>query len=219
MRKYIAFLSLTVIVLLLFSSCTKEVHEDVYEDLVIDDNQPPPFDGVSTVELNTYVNKLYVDLIGRSPSEAELDQATQQLRDGEFTTAAKEAVITPLIESKAYYDRFFEVTTQKLLQGADSFQIAQEATNLYFAVDLVLSQGDTLIGYTLQLELDKLVALLDVKAEYRNGDITVNEFMRRMIMNQFYDQINMGSLNYVVSCFENLFHRQPTEQELSLIHI
>ena len=103
MRKYIAFLSLTVIVLLLFSSCTKEVHEDVYEDLVIDDNQPPPFDGVSTVELNTYVNKLYVDLIGRSPSEAELDQATQQLRDGEFTTAAKEAVITPLIESTAYY--------------------------------------------------------------------------------------------------------------------
>jgi hypothetical protein len=37
---------------------------------------------------------------------------------------------------------------------------------------------------------------------------------RRCLDNNFYDEINMGSLNFVLACFQNLLLRNPTEYEL-----
>ena len=56
--------------------------------------------------------------------------------------------------------------------------------------------------------------MLDAKTDYESGSITVNEFMQRVCYNYFYDQINMGSENFVLSCFENFLKRFPTDEEL-----
>src|SRR5205085_1157862 len=42
------------------------------------------------------------------------------------------------------------------------------------------------------------------------------EYMhRRCVNNYFYDQINMGSENFVISCFQHFLNRYPTQNELS----
>jgi len=48
---------------------------------------------------------------------------------------------------------------------------------------------------------------------YQNGEITINEFMSRITRNQFYEEVNMGAENYVLSCFF-FFLRTPTNAQL-----
>ena len=47
-----------------------------------------------------------------------------------------------------------------------------------------------------------------------SDSINLNQFYYRLINNSVYDEINMGSENFVKSCFENLLHRFPTTTEL-----
>ena len=53
-------------------------------------------------------------------------------------------------------------------------------------------------------------ALLDLNAEI----ITNTELYKRMENNNFYDDINMGTENFIVSCFQNFMGRYPTEAEV-----
>ncbi|MEL6255889.1 MAG: hypothetical protein AAFR87_28045, partial [Bacteroidota bacterium] len=43
--------------------------------------------------------------------------------------------------------------------------------------------------------------------------LPLSELDRRMIFNEIYDEINMGSFNYVNATFDDLFFRFPTEAE------
>ena len=47
-----------------------------------------------------------------------------------------------------------------------------------------------------------------------NGNITMNEYYSVFINNYFYDQVNMGTENFVKGSFDDLFRRAPTAVEL-----
>ena len=49
--------------------------------------------------------------------------------------------------------------------------------------------------------------------EFTIGAIGVDELQRRMCNNYIYDQINMGSANFVISTFQHLINRNPTAAE------
>ncbi|MCB0642663.1 MAG: hypothetical protein KDC44_13530, partial [Phaeodactylibacter sp.] len=73
------------------SSCTEKetINEIKHDNRIIEDNVPPPFDGVTTVELQNYINKVYIDLIGRQPTPDELDTETANLKNAELADQAK----------------------------------------------------------------------------------------------------------------------------------
>ena len=47
------------------------------------------------------------------------------------------------------------------------------------------------------------------------GTISVIGLQQRCAYNYFYDQINMGTENFVVSMFQNFLYRYPTDDELT----
>ena len=47
-------------------------------------------------------------------------------------------------------------------------------------------------------EMDRLEKLIEAKNKYKNNLISINEFIRRLMMNNIYDEINMGTENFVV---------------------
>jgi len=65
----------------------------------------------------------------------------------------------------------------------------------------------------LQAEIDKLVALKELPQDLLQGAINRTEMHRRIAFNSFYDEINMGSQNFVLSIFEYFLGRYPTEAE------
>ena len=211
-------LTATLLVLILFvftfDGCKKsDLEREVHENLVIGGNDPPNYDGVTTIEVKNYVNRMYIDLVGREPTDTELDIDANSLIAAKFSIASRIAVIDVLLGSSEYYDRFYDIAGGKLLNGADSLDIKRPIQIYTFLKYQADTTGDSVLSYIFGLELDKLNALMNVTNDYKAGNITINQYYAILLNNNIYDDINMGSDNFVVSCFENLYNRYPTVAE------
>ena len=204
---------LWLIVLLTFAGCKKEVIEQVHQNKIVEDNEAPPYNGVSTLEIENYVNKLYIDLIGREPSDNELAADAVMLKANDLDEASRETIIDNLTGKYDYYTSYFESVSGRMLNGIDSAEM-YEGLALYQAlIQMAYQQGDTLLAFYLEYEYGKFLDLYTATSEYASGSIDINEFYKRFIFNAYYDEINMGSTNFVLSCFENIFFRFPTVAE------
>ncbi len=199
-----------------FFSCEKEpIERDVHENLVIDSNQIPPYNGVTSLQVKSYINKLYIDLTGLEPLDSELNDAFNKLINSDLSDSSRGEVIEDVLNSANYYDRIFEITSSNLLEGVDSFEIINEREEFVYLADFYYNNGEFVEAQILALEIYKFDRLLSARHDLRSGTIDIVRFYQRFIYNYFYDEINMGSLNFVVSCFESLLKRKPTDAELA----
>ena len=197
-----------------FSSCKKEEVEIIHENLIIEDNEAPPYKGVSTLQIQNYVTKIYIDLLGIEPSEMTLEAEVQFLKDNQIEESARKQVAEKLLITNAYHQRFLEMNSNNFIEGADSFRIAEEKQTFEFVRDFHLQNGDTLMAQIIQLKINEMQNLLLAKQQLKNNTITLNQYYSYFITNYFYDEINMGSENFVKATFEDLFYRFPTNAEL-----
>ena len=201
---------LTLLMVFIFS-CKKDT---VIENIIIEDNTAPPYNEVTTVQIQNYINKIYIDLLGREPLEVELTTATSNLKSNHLDDASREQLLSNLMESEEYYKRFYEIYQTSYLPGVTNEEL--DLTIYLFEVerDQAIQNGNNALIQLYNIELDLMYALRNVRVDYQNGEITINEFMSRITQNQFYEEINMGAENYVLSCFENFLKRTPTDAQL-----
>ena len=76
-----------ILVLLALASCRKE-------EVVFEDNTAPAYTGVPTVQVNNYVNRLFIDLIGREPLDAEMALEVDSLEAGGLSMATRTRRVT-----------------------------------------------------------------------------------------------------------------------------
>lgn len=208
-----------VILIFLFSLVLNSCQKDeitTHKNLTIPGNIPPPYHGIPTVLVENYVSKLNIDLVGLKPEEIKKEEDVVFLESENLSESARETVIEEILNLDAYHDRLFQVISNLLLNGMGYDEVEAVQTEYEFVRDFVYQSGDTFTGQFFDNELNKLQLVLDAPAEYKNGTITLNEYFKRMCYNLIYDEINMGSENFVISCFENFFKRNPTVDELSL---
>lgn len=196
-------------------SCQKD-EIITHKNLTIPGNVPPPYDAIPTVLVENYVNKLNIDLVGLKPEEIKKEEDVAFLESENLIESARKAVIEDILNLDAYHDRLFQVISNLLLNGMGYDEVEAVQTEYEFVRDFVYQSGDTFTGQFFDNELNKLQLVLDAPAEYKSGTITLNEYFNRMCYNLIYDEINMGSENFVISCFENFFKRNPTVEELNL---
>ena len=129
-------------------SCKKDVE-------IIADNDAPYYGELPTLLLENYVNRLYIDLIGREPLDDELDKDVQFLRDKEVTLESRGDLIkklqfdTSFVEGDssykfAYYHRMYDMLKVRLLEGASNGYIGSELNNHYSAYILDSVNGKML---------------------------------------------------------------------------
>lgn len=193
---YILLISIPLLIL----ACTKET-------VKISDNDAPLQDQVPTVKIENYINKLFIDLIGREPLNLEMEQEVLALRANDLDQSARLDLISKLQTNtdfidgdtsyhKAYHQQLYNLAKVKLLEGASDEKI-KEFMN----------------GSTDEMNIERLNKVLSAKRESENGLITFDEMMGRMIHNLVYDAINMNSFNFVNASFDNLLWRFPTDAE------
>ena len=198
-------------------SCKKDVE-------IIADNDAPYYGELPTLLLENYVNRLYIDLIGREPLDDELDKDVQFLRDKEVTLESRGDLIkklqfdTSFVEGDssykfAYYHRMYDMLKVILLEGASNGYIGSELNNHYSAYILDSVNGKMLNANKKLLKYHTLNNVLKAELQYYNGEIEINEVHRRMIFNTVYDAINMNTFNFINAAFDNLLFRFPTEYE------
>lgn len=206
-----SFLSL----LLLFSCTKKEITiQQTNETEIVDGNIAPPFNGVTTIQIQNYVNKIYIDLVGREPSQSQLDDHAAFLKSNNLNEESRDQIMVDLMNSTAYYDRLFEVYSGNILGGFTMENVVDEIASLDFIIDLFMQQGDMFTVQILENDKQRYVRLLNATTELAADEITMNVFIGRMLNNSVFEEINMGSENFAIASFENLFKRQPTNSEL-----
>lgn len=214
-----AFAATVLLFLMFLVSCKKETE-------IVPDNQPPDYDGIATVITENYVNRLFIDLLGREALDVEMAAEVAALESAELSQASREALVTKLMTSTAYleddssyqnkyYIRQIELYRARCLEGVSDEYIQG-------AIDIAQQNAtaDSLAGNTAganesNLELQRLLALKRTRWEYRDGLIGIDEVMRRMVFNSIYDQINMNSFNFINATFDNLLLRFPTDAEFN----
>ncbi len=190
--------------LLMISNCTEK------ETIVVEDNDAPTLYNIPLIKIQNYVNRVFIDVIGREPIDGEMDAAVSKLKNADLARSARISLIHELQTSevfiegdtsyaRAYYQQLYNISKVKFLEGVSEVKLRQE----------FLNTADT------QADVDRILALLSARQDMQNGEITIDQLFGRMIHNIVYDQINMNSFNFVNASFDNLLWRYPTDAEFT----
>jgi hypothetical protein len=185
-----------------------------YEINEITGNQPPPDVYVSPIVKESYVNRLHITLLGRKADSLEFQAGLALLGPGAVSQASREALVTQITATTDYKINLFDIAIKELLQDADTASMRNDRDR--YAGYL----GDTAYmddWNTYQRWVDQLDAVLNAPDDLASGLIGYNELNARAVNNTFYDEINMGTENFVVSIFQNFLFRYPSDNELASI--
>ncbi len=214
LNKIRIWLSVCTLVIVSGSMLGCEKDTIVHENLIIENNTPPENNNVSTLQLSNYINNVYIDLFGRAPTEGELEADISFLRTNGISTEARGEWIAAMMNNYEYYKNINVLTNQKMLVDVDSITVIYKIELYEYFIELNNLGGDTLTNPFWEYEIYKLQQLLTAPVDLYEGTIGIDSYMARFIYNAFYDEVNMGSLNFVIACFENLYGRAPTDEEL-----
>jgi hypothetical protein len=189
---------------LIISSCTK------IEDVIVGDNTLPPDNTIENTTIETYINKLYISTIGREPIETEFTTAFSTLREADISQESREIVIDGILNKDEYTGNLFKLECEHLLLGLDTADIN---LNIYVLTGLRdMAQGLELLYF--EDALERMLKLQEVLPGLGDGTISNMEMHKRMVNNNMYDEINMGTENFVISMFQSFMQRYPTTSEL-----
>lgn len=207
----------------LFAGCKKD------EPQIFTDNTAPYYNQIPSVKVRNYVNRLFIDLLGREPLDAEMEAETAMLQTEKLSEESREALITKLMQddtfrdgdtsyTKAYFKRLYDLSKIRFLEGVSDDQLRQE-----FSIARQAAISDSLSGNMAgyeenMLRANRMIQILNIPDQFMNGIIDLPGIYALMIDNQVYDFINMNSFNFVNACFDNLFFRFPTQAEFEVAY-
>ena len=151
--------------LIVVSSCKKDT-------LVIDDNNPPVYSAIPTVLIENYINRIYIDLIGREPLDSEMEIDVQYLRDNDVSIESRDSLIYKLqfdtlyIEGDesykfAYFHRIYDMVKVRLIEGASNGDISFYMSNHYADYEVDSVAGNLIEAQKHLLKYYRLSAIID----------------------------------------------------------
>ena len=202
-----------------FFACEKET-------IIIPNNNAPNYDEIPTILLENYVNRLYIDLIGREPLDEEMNLDVQFLRDNNVTIESRDTLISKLqfdttyVEGdisykNAYFHRLYEMVKVRMIEGASNAYIENEMGIFLFFYEVDSLAGNLIGAHNNLISYYRLKDVIDSESMLYNNFIDIKEMHRRMLNNAIYDQINMNTFNFVNAAFDNLLFRYPTQNEFN----
>lgn len=213
-----------IISLIFFSACTKK--ED---KIIISTNTPKNYDDISTVKVENYINRIYIDLLGREPLNTEKVRDVSLLRSDKLSFEVRKQLITRLMTDtgyvigdssykRAYYQRIYDLTKARLLEGAGEEEFYQQIGNAQFALKSSRLLGDSIGVFAAMVTIDRCLNVINSRRKYQVGQIKISDMYAYMLDNPIYDVINMNSLNFVNASFDNMLFRFPTRDEFEIAY-
>ena len=190
--------------LILTISCTK------VEEVIVDGNTHPIDPTIENMIIENYVNRLYISTIGREPTTSEFDSDYGILREYNMSQASREYVINGILTQEEYYNNLFKLGSADILNGVDTAMINERV----YIYQLLLTTASDFDSIYILNELERMLVFQHALPALNAGTITNTELYKRMVNNNFFDEINMGTENFVVAMFQSFLLRYPTEAEV-----
>lgn len=201
----------------LFTACTEAVH-------VIDDNDPYSSFNISDLKIENYINRLYIDIIGREPLDIELEAELAYLKATDLERSSRDSIIRKLMNDTsfranefsykaAYVQNLYNLAKVRCLEGVSDDEFRQRIGIARFA-----AEKDSLLGnwegyWKNQNEIRRYRAVIASRQALYDGLLEFHQMFAFMVDNGVYDVINMNTFNFVRAVYDELLWRLPTEQE------
>ena len=212
---------LSLFIISLLSSCTTDNLND------IDDNDPISVTNISRLKIENYVNRLFIDLIGREPLKVELGPEVDTLKVRELSRDSRLDLINRLMQDTsfrigersykaAFYLNLYNLAKVRCLEG-----VSDEEISYYMGLFLSDAMRDSMNGnwddfYGKLNQIRKLQNVLQSQEDLYNGDISYNQIFQFMVDNHIYGIINMNTFNFIRAIYNELLFRLPTDQEYAV---
>lgn len=204
-------------VVLMTMSCTKDT-------IIVPDNDPASTFNISKLKIENYVNRLYIDILGREPLNIELGPEVSFLQDSSLSRTARLQIIEKLMnddtfreEEGSYKEAFtlnlYNLAKVRCLEGVSDEEIQRDIGIARSGATVDSLEGN-MDGYFSKLEqIRRYESLLDSRLLLQSGDISFHQLFAFAVDNGIYDRINMNTFNFVRAVFDELYWRLPTQQE------
>ena len=181
------------------------------DEIVVEDNVAPPDHTVSSLVVETYINKCYISLLGRKPTTQEETEAKNGLLQSNLSVASRRTMLSPIVQSAEYRAKLLETQTIRLLT------LPLDTADLNFRLFILSDYLDDPINAQFEnlilAEIARLEELINTPQDVAAGNLSMAQLHKRLVNNLFYDELNMGSFNLVVSLYNHFLFRDPTESE------
>jgi hypothetical protein len=205
--------------LLWLISCQKEL-------VIIDGNLPPSVTNVSEIKIENYVQRLFIDLLGREPLREEMTLYANQLKMDSLSRQSRESIILHLMENdslreaegsykKAYCLNLYNLAKIRCIEGLSDFEIEEELSLVRNQMRLDSLAGNWESFYKNLKIVHRYDKLLLSQDWLYKDKIAYHQIFNYMVDNGIYDIINMNTFNFVRALFDDLLYRLPTEQEFN----
>jgi len=197
------------------------------KETVVPNNPIPYYDKIPSVVIENYVNRTFIDLIGREPLDNEMVYFTNFLQQNNLSGASRDTLASTLQMNAspregeisytyAYHHWFYEKAKGRFFKEKAANEDFEKEIGL-LNEDLFRDSlnGDTTNAPFLRNEIAKLQLVLNSEDLYRDGLIGFKEMMAAMINNSVYDFLNMNTFNFINASFDHLFYRYPSTQEFN----
>lgn len=203
---------------LLMVSCEKE------NLVVVGDNPPYSTFNISDIKIENYVNRLYIDIIGREPLDDELVYEVNRLKAAGLDRITRDSIIYQLMTDTtykenefsykaAYVQNLYNLSKVRCIEGVPDADL-QERIGVLRGQAFKDSLEGNMDGYfAKQYQIARNKATLNSRQALYDGHIDYHQMFAFMIDNTIYDVINMNTFNFVRATFDELLWRLPTEQE------
>ena len=217
--KYISLIFIILVLLITQNSCKK--------DQFIDNNYPPNYSNVSTAKIKNYINRLYIDLLGREALSTEMTRDVEALKSDSLSLDSRMNLIHFLQTDtvyhegdssyqKAYYNRLYETLKARLIEGVEDDYIYEQLGVIQASLPPARAAGDSFQVAQITEDIAECYAVLNIKNDLLLKNIDIAGAHRVLLDNFVYETINMNTFNFVNSTFDNLFYRFPTAEEFSI---
>ncbi len=204
-----------------FVACIKD------NEIIIPDNEATSYTNISRLKIENYVNRLYIDLVGREPLKTELTEEVELMQAGELRRETRLALIQKLMTDTtsregegsyqaAFYLNLYNLAKVRCLEGVSDEEIVGFMGILRFGAKIDSLEGNWDNYYKKQESLRRYQHLLDAQHHFHDGLITFNQLFAFIVYNGVYDRINMNTFNFVRAVYDELLFRLPTQQEFDV---
>lgn len=187
-------------------SCRKIVTDVV----TVNGNVPPKDTTIDNVLRDNYVQKLYLDAIGRTPTSLEKLGAQSILNKNNCSIDNRTELLNQLTAMTDFRDHLYGIDNAGILNSPSSVLIG------YYIIYYQKLAVDTTQPLNHAMYAQDVQRLYILKAAYRaflNDSIDLVEVQKRMAFSPMYEAIIGGAFNWTTAAFPYFLKRKPTTDE------
>jgi len=160
--------------------------------------------------LENYIHRVYVGLLGRKPQVKEVVEAKRML--GNLNESKRRAWIMRVKRDSAYFSTLATKMRGEYLEGVNRRELEIMRIDL---TKLLENEKQAIYFDQWQYQITQLQKLEGLSELLHEQQISWTDMHKLCVDNPYYDKLNMGIDNFILSCFQHFLYRYPSDYELS----